>query len=43
MGHFNAFQPAMTGARHPDALDFRASCPVSLMDCATPALREARP
>lgn len=40
MGHVNAFLPALAGARHPGALDPRATLPVSLMDRATPALRE---
>lgn len=40
MGHLNAFRPALPGARHPGALDSRASFPVSLMECAAPAPRE---
>ncbi len=40
MGHLYAFLPALTGARHPGALDSRASLPVSLMDRATLALHE---
>ncbi len=40
MGHLNAFRPALSGARHPGALDSRASFPVSSMDRATLALHE---